>query len=399
MHSPPNRPSKHARVGRPFGMLAASLMLGLLASEGFSQAPTSTDVQAALAIQLPKDPAAILAVVGQSKIFLNEISPKVEARINEVLEKTDQEIPDDQLRFARVSLTRNMLRQAIQTKMMRECFLLDQVATQNADKRNEADAMLAARARQMFYESELPQLQKQYKVQDLGELDALLREKGSSLSARQREFADAMLGHLYIKSKVVQDPNVSIAEITQYYQENHDEFAQPAAAKWEQLSVLFSQIPDRNEATAAISEMGREAYFGGNMQAVAKAKSQEPFASKGGLHDWTTQGALASEILDQQIFSLPLNAMSEIIVDDTGMHIIRVLDRRGSGFTPLSEVQDEIRAKIREAKIVESQKSVLKEMSKRIPIWTLFPDDFPDAKPLPKSIVSRHFESAPETVR
>jgi len=399
MHSPPTPRSPHAVIGRPSGILAVLLMLGLLVPECFSQGPTPSEMQAALEIRLPEDPAAILAVVGQSPIFLNEISPKVDARIEEVLGKTNQTIPEEQLRFARVSLTRGMLRQAIQTKMMRESFLLDQVATQNADKRAEADAMLAARARQMFYESELPQLQKQYKVRDLGELDALLREKGSSLSARQRDFADAMLGHLYIKSKVVQDPDVSVAEITQYYRENHDEFAQAAAATWEQLSVLFSEIPNREEATTAISEMGREAYFGGNMQAVAKAKSQEPFASKGGLHDWTTQGALASGTLDKQIFSLPLNAMSEIIVDETGMHIIRVLDRRASGFTPLSEVQDEIRAKIRQNKITESQKTVMEEMSKRIPIWTLFPDDFPEAKPLPTSIVSRYYESAPNAIR
>ena len=73
-------------------------------------------------------------------------------------------------------------------------------------------------------------------------------------------------------------------------------------------------------------------------------KSQEPFAKEGGVHDWTAQGALASDELDKQIFSIPLNAMSEIIEDERGFHIIRVLERQQAGLTPLSEVQDEIRA-------------------------------------------------------
>ncbi len=136
--------------------------------------------------------------------------------------------------------------------------------------------------------------------------------------------------------------------------------------------------------------MGREAYFGGNMQAVARDKSEEPFAAKGGLHDWTPQGSLASDALDQQIFSIPLNQMSEIIDDGTGMHIIRVLERTPAGLVSLSEVQDDIRAKIRQEKILTSQAKVMEQMRERIPVWSLFPDDVPGAKPLPEKLARRH---------
>lgn len=368
-------------------------------SECHAQIPTRDEVEAAQNVVLPDDPAAIIAVVGQSPIYYGEVAPKVDARINEVLAKSKQQVPEDQLRFARINLTRGMLTQAIQNKMMRESFLLDQVGTQTADKRAEADATLAARARQMFFESELPQLKKQYKVTDIAELDALLREKGSSLASRQRDFTDAMLGHLYIRSKVEKDPTVSIADINQYYNDHLDDYRHPAEATWEQLTVLFSNFASREEAMKAISEMGREAYFGGNLQAVARAKSQEPFASSGGLHDWTAKGSLASDVLDQQIFSLPLNAMSEIIEDETGYHILRVLDRHEAGFSPLSGVQDEIRAKIREQKITDSQKNVMKDMQKRVQVWSLFPEDIEGAKPLPTSIGWRPHDPATNSNR
>ncbi|GAA5509341.1 peptidylprolyl isomerase [Novipirellula caenicola] len=378
------------RLVDAFVVLIALICVG---SECHGQIPTRDEVEAAQNVVLPDDPAAIIAVVGQSPIYYGEVSPKVDARINEVLAKSKQQVPEEQLRYARINLTRGMLTQAIQNKMMRESFLLDQVGTQSADKRAEADATLAARARQMFFESELPQLKKQYKVTDIAELDALLREKGSSLASRQRDFTDAMLGHLYIRSKVEKDPNVSIADINQYYNDHLDDYRHPAEATWEQLTVLFSNFASREEAMKAISDMGREAYFGGNLQAVARAKSQEPFASSGGLHDWTAKGSLASDVLDQQIFTLPLNAMSEIIQDETGYHILRVLDRREAGYAPLSEVQDEIRAKIREQKIADSQKNVMKDMQKRVQVWSLFPEDIEGAKPLPQSIARRPDDS------
>ena len=314
---------------------------------------------------------------------------RVEARIKEVLSKTDQQVPEDQLKYARISLTRGLLRQAIQNKMMRESFLLDQVGTQNAEKRSEADATLAARARQMFHESEIPELYKQYNAHDITELDDKLRQKGSSLAARQRDFTDAMLGHLYMSSRVEKKPNVSIAEIAEYYAEHREDYFQTDQARWEQLTVLQSNFPTAEEAMKAITAMGREAYFGGNVQAVARAKSQEPFASSGGLHDWTPKGSLASEKLEEQVFSIPLNRMSEIIADDQGFHIIRVLERRAAGVKPLSELQDEIRSKIRAKKISDSQEKLLRDMEQRVSVWSLFPEDIKGAMPLPESVANR----------
>lgn len=355
-----------------------------------AQGPSRVDVEKAGKIELPEDPAAIIAYVGQTPILMGDLMPKVQARIDEVVAKTQQQIPEEQLHYARVNLLRGLLAQSIQNKMMREAFLLDQVGTQAADKRIEADEQLTSRARQMFFESEIPELQEQYKVTDLNALDKELRKKGSSLSARQREFVDSMLGHLYIRSKVDREPTVSVAEVVEYYRTHADEFQRPTRARWEQMSVYFSKFPSRQDAKKAIWEMGREAFFGGSMQAVAREKSHEPFAKDGGLHEWTAEGALASEQLNEQIFLIRTNAMSEIIEDDLGFHIVRVLERQPAGAIPLSEVQDEIRTTIRQEKIAKSQREVLQNMQVMVPVWTLFPDDTPGAQPLPASIASRY---------
>ena len=82
--------------------------------------------------------------------------------------------------------------------------------------------------------------------------------------------------------------------------------------------------------------------------------------------------------------------MSEIIEDNLGFHIVRVLERQEAGVTPLSEVQDEIRSLVRQEKIDKSQREVMETMQVMIPVWSMFPDDMPGAKPLPESVARRY---------
>ncbi|TWU18473.1 peptidylprolyl isomerase [Allorhodopirellula heiligendammensis] len=360
------------------------------APQAWGQQLTQSQIDEAMQLQLPTDPAAVIAIVGESSILLGEINPKIEARIQEVVTTAAQEIPKDQIHFARVRMIRGLLAQTIQNRMMRESFLLDQVATQTAEKRREADAKMQAQARQMFFESEVPDLRKKYDAESTAQLDEKLHEEASSLAAREREFIDQMLGHVYLQQKVDRDPPIALSEIHEYYIIHRDDFYNKSRAKWEQITVKFENFANKKTAYDAIWNMGREAFFGGNMQAIAREKSQEPFASDGGVHDWTNQGALASQVLDEQIFSLPTGAMSQIIEDVDAYHIVRVTAREDAGVTPLADVQEDIRQILRGEKIAKAQTEALKEISRRVPVWTLFPEDIPGAKPLPQ-IAARPF--------
>ena len=337
---------------------------------------------------LPTDPAAVIAIVERSPILLGEILPQVDARIREVTAKSKGKIPEAQVAAARISLTRSLLAQTIQNKMLRTSFVLEQVGSESQEARSEADAKLVARARQMFLENEVPQLMEQHDATELEELDAKLREKGASLASRRRTFVDMMLGHLYLREKVDQDPEVSLAEVVTFYRERRQDYFIEERARWEQLSVHFDRVAGSDAAETMIADMGREAYFGGSMEAVARKRSHGPLASGGGVHDWTSRHSLASEKLDDAIFTIPLNKMSEIIRDDRGLHIIRVLDRETAHYRPLSEVQDEISKQIKKEKVMASQQDALESMSRRVAVWSLYPDDVPGAKPLPMSIAS-----------
>ena len=291
-------PMKFVRLTVVTFLLSPLVAAWPLRSASAQDPPSPAEIQQALATRLPENPAALVAMVGQSPILQGELLPKVDRRIAEVTATQQQQLSDTEIQYARVRLFRNLLQQTIQTKMLREAFLLKQVGTQLAEKRDEAEKMMQSRATALFYEKQVPELKKKLKVETLPEVEAKLRESGTSIAVQKREFIDMMLGQMYLNEMVEREPDVSLLEISQYYQQHRKDYERPARARWEQMSVLFEKTPDRERAWELIGQMGNEAYFGGNLQAVAKAKSQEPFASSGGLHDWTNRGSLASETLE-----------------------------------------------------------------------------------------------------
>ncbi len=350
-------------------------------------------VQQALDTQLPEDPSSVIAVVGRNPILLADVMPKVQARLKAIEKKQGRELTEHERKFGEVNILRGLLQQVIQAKMMGEAFVLKQVGTADAGKRAEVQRMMQGRARKLFFENQVPEMIKQLEVTDLAELDEKLRAEGTSLKTQQRDFIDSVLGQMFLQEMINQDPKVSVLEIYNHYDENQDDYRLLARAKWEQLTVRFDRFPSRQEAMQAIVMMGNEALYGGNMQAVARVKSQEPFANQGGLHDWTNLGSLASTKLEDQIFSLPLNKMSEVIEDEIGFHIVKVVERKPAGIRPISEVQDEIRQLIKNEKIRASEEELLADMRIKVPVWSIFPEDVSGAKPLRESVATRPIET------
>jgi parvulin-like peptidyl-prolyl isomerase len=354
-----------------------------------NQGPSQDDINRALEVGVPDDPATVVAVVGESRILAGDLVPRVDARLNEIISRAKQPPSDMEIQYIRSVIFRSLLNQSIQLKILRESFLLSQVATQTADKRRDAEKKLESRAVQMFQDSELPRLQKKYNVFTVTEVDQKLREKGGSYESTRLDFIDQMLAHFYRSEAIPRDPEIALVEIRNYYNDNIDQYQVKAQARWEQLTATYEKSGGRDQAIELITEMGREAYFGGSMQAVAKLKSHEPFAARGGVHDWTARGSLASSKLDDQIFSLPIGVMSEVIEDEIGMHIVRVLERKPAGVKSISELQEEIREKLKQQKIEAAIKKVTSEMTLRVAVWSIYHEDIPGALPLSDSQLAR----------
>jgi parvulin-like peptidyl-prolyl isomerase len=163
-----------------------------------------------------------------------------------------------------------------------------------------------------------------------------------------------------------------------FYRDHSAEYEREATAKWEHIEARFEKYRDKPAAYEAIAKQGTRIFSGASFAEVAKSFSDDATASEGGLHDWTTQGSLVSDTLDDAIFTLPVGRLSKILEDDKGFHIVRVVERKDAGRQPFLEAQAGIKKKISEERRQLKTKAYLEDLRKATPVWTVF-DDLPSS--------------------
>ena len=75
------------------------------------------------------------------------------------------------------------------------------------------------------------------------------------------------------------------------------------------------------------------------------------------------------------MFALEPGKLSEILEDERGLHILRVLERQPAGKVPFEEVQEKIREQIKQEKISKQYKEFVVNLRDQTKVWTVFDDD------------------------
>jgi hypothetical protein len=347
------------------------------------------------------EPAQIVAVVGDKYIFYGDVAPTVSQILDPYFEKATSDAERAELEKARAKLTAQVVRQIVDTKLMYLEFERQIEKNAGREKLAEVRKDIEKRMRDSF-QLELAEVKekvavaKPEKVQELmkrdpvlprlamlmhenqaetmTELDAILRRTGSSLDKQIRLYGENKLGRSSVGKYVNFKPEITHQEMLDYYHEHQDEFAVPAKARFELLTVKFASFPNKNAAWNAIAQMGNEIYFGAPFATIARKHSQEPNAQKGGLYDWTTQGSLASEPINQALFTLDIGKLSQIIEDDRGFHIVRVLERSEAGSIPFLEAQSDIKETLTAQKREADYKEFTEMLRTRTTVWTVYDD-------------------------
>lgn len=223
-----------------------------------------------------------------------------------------------------------------------------------------------------FAKSIVPKMLTDRKLSDSNELDAQLRREGSSLERERDAFAEMVLCNSWVSQNTKVNEDVPHHEMLQYYQEHLAEYDYQAAVRWEQLTILFASHSTKAEAYAAVAQLGNRVVEGRPFYEVAKTGSQGSTASQGGVHPWTKKGSLVSTTIDKALFTLPVDALSPIMEDDRGFHIVRVIERRDAGRTPFAEVQSTIRKKILAQRAEKQRKEFIDEIRTHSQVWTIY---------------------------
>jgi hypothetical protein len=299
-------------------------------------------------------------------------------RVNQMIEThqqrvpPEQRVPPDKIKGVRAQLMKREIAALVDRKLLYDEFRRN-VPAENLPRIEES-------LLEPFEERELPELMKDLKVDNQRDLERELTRLGSSLADVRRAFNEKVIASEWVRSKVKINEEVSPDEMLEYYRANLAKYEYPTQARWEELMVRKDKFRDPKEAYAALAQMGNEVWQRGSAAAVqgpafaevAKAKSDGFTAKDGGLHDWTTKGALQAVEIDQSLFTLQVGQMSPIIDSGAAFHIVRVLERKEAGRQPFTDVQGQIREDLKDQRLRAGMDKYLTTLRQDARIWTAF---------------------------
>lgn len=328
----------------------------------------------------PYDPAEIIARVGSERIQACEMLPMINRAINNAVKENPgfaELSPEDKQREiykAQKGYMQAALKEMINTKLL--------VAEVRGAADNKAVEENSRKIRDYFNNTYMKHLQKEYEATSVIDLENKLRELGGSIESQRSLFVEQNLARGWLSQSVKkEDKKPTHDEMLAYYQKHASDWDTPARSRWEQITAKWSNFNSRQEALAALARWGddilvRKVPFA----EVAKAHSQEFAADQGGQHDWVTRGSLLSTAIDDALFTLPVGAMSQIIEDAEGCHIIRVVEREEAKRAPFIDVQPEIQKALHDGGEAERERKYLEKLRESTPVWTVFDAEPPKAR-------------------
>jgi parvulin-like peptidyl-prolyl isomerase len=344
----------------------------------------------------------IVAIVGDQFILYGDVAQTVNQMLQPAIDKAKSDAERREIERYREPLTKQVVGEMAQRKVLYLAFLRDVEESAGRDKMAEVKRNIDKKIREAFaqelekYRAEvatankeeiqkllrreptvvrLALMMKDHNLESLSELSALLSQYGSTLNEQMRQYGEHQLGMQMVRKNITVKPEVTHQEMLDYYQEHAADYAVPAKARFEILSVRFDSFPSKAAAYNAIGAMGNEVFFGAPFAAVARKSSQDPNADKGGYYDWTSKGSLASQAVDQAIFSLEPGKLSQILEDERGLYIVRVLERTDAGSVSFLDAQTEIKEDIIARKRDAEYKKFIASLSTGTKIWTIYDED------------------------
>jgi parvulin-like peptidyl-prolyl isomerase len=310
----------------------------------------------------PFERTKVIARVGSEVILLGDVAPSVETMVGDAFKAG--RLSEQQLPAAREYATRLQVKELVARKLI----YLDAKRTIPAANFPKIEEQMA----EAWDKDVLRTMVRRFGVDNPAQLDGKLREAGSTLEREKRNFVEQTLANQWLRTKIDEEKEISHEAMLEYYQRHIADYQVFARARWEHLMVRVDKSPTEAEAYARIAQMGNRLWSGIPWAEVARHESDGPTAAQGGFREWTTQGSLVSTAIDRALFELPLGALSPILKDEQGFHIVRVVERTEAGYTPFSELQASIREKIRSERLDQQRADFVEKLKRGVTIWTIF---------------------------
>jgi peptidyl-prolyl cis-trans isomerase SurA len=205
---------------------------------------------------------------------------------------------------------------------------------------------------------------KKYTMEDL--LNNLAQEN-STFEAHKKDVKEHLLRMKLVRHELKSKIMITEEEIGEYYRQNRENYEGKEAVRLKQILLIFPRGADEKVKTNLRTEV--DAIFarlqkGDSFDALASRYSQGPAAAAGGDIGFVEKGSMQS-VVESAAFSLKKDEVSGVIESPIGLHIIKLIDKRGAGIKPIESVREEIKAKIEEDKWDKKYLEWIKELRKK----------------------------------
>ncbi|MDG2389040.1 MAG: peptidylprolyl isomerase [Planctomycetaceae bacterium] len=232
-----------------------------------------------------------------------------------------------------------------------------------------------------LFNDEIEKLKNQFQVNTDYELEVELQKKSSSLASLERAFGNRVMAAEFLKTKAGSPPQPTRQDLlAEYNKRKQDDFFRPAKLRWQQIMISYGENGGKQGAIQKLTKAAGDLRRGVDFSEIAKTYSDGPGAAKGGYWDWMQRGSLADQALEESLFTMPVGQISDVFVSETGVQIVRVLERERDHHIPFDEVQESIKDDLRKQFQETATDRVMTELREQSVIQTIF-DEPQDSAP------------------
>lgn len=195
-------------------------------------------------------------------------------------------------------------------------------------------------------------------------MEALAKEH-MTLEAWRKEILEQIafvsMRRAFVDERVV----VPASAVRRVYEENRSKYRRVARVKLRMIWI--GRGKSENEAAERKAEAEKirvRAAAGEDFDALARNRSEDQYADKGGDWGWIEPGILREE-LAQVASKLPANAVSEVIETPDGYYILKVEDRQEESIRPFEEVQARIEQELRQKALEQEYEKWINQLKRR----------------------------------
>ncbi|MFP6762119.1 MAG: peptidylprolyl isomerase [Planctomycetaceae bacterium] len=222
------------------------------------------------------------------------------------------------------------------------------------------------------FKEEIERLKKQAKVVTRVELEQVLEQEGVRLDTLKSNFTARQMAMYYIGQKASSKTQYSRQELLDWYTRNREQYAIKALARSQQIRVGFAASGGRTQAAEKMQQVVGALRNGEDFGDVAGRLSDGPRKSKKGIWDWTAPNSLAEANVDQALWQVDVDRISQVLETQNAFVLVKVLERKGGGYKPFEDVQDEINRKLVNDSRTTAASKVIQELIASATISTVF---------------------------